>query len=140
MVRIKEVDPRSYAALAGIEPGMVVLDVAYSQVATPSQFISAFRSAKASGETEVSMTIANEFGVKEPWKLPLSEAVNEASALGLTLQLAARSEKFPYAEWERTMAVIASVDPDSDAMNQGLQPGTVVLGVEHGRFVLPLIS
>ena len=137
MVRIEEVDPRSYAAMAGIRPGMVVLSVAFSSVATPSQFISAFRGVKASGETKVSLKIPNENGVEEYWDLPVSEAAQETSILGLTLELAPRTEKFPLAEWKHTMAVITKVDPDSDAMKQGMKPGMIVTGVGHRDVLTP---
>ena len=129
MVRIKDVDPTSYAAMAGIKPGMIVLDIAETPVATPSQFIAAFRTAKAGGETEVAMTIADESGVQEPWKLPVVDAAQTGGMLGLTLAVANRTEKFPHSAWEHTMAVITKVDPDSGAMQQGLKPGMVVLGV-----------
>jgi C1A family cysteine protease len=138
MVRIQDVDPASYAAMAGIKPGMTVLDIAETQVATPSQFIAAFRTAKSAGETEVAMTIANEAGVQQPWKLPVADAAQTGGTLGLTLALANRTDNFPHSAWEHTMAVITKVDPDSEAMKQGLKPGMVVLGVGSTEVRTPL--
>jgi S1-C subfamily serine protease len=138
MVRMQDVEPTSYAAKAGIKPGMIVLDIAETQVATPSQFIAAFRTAKAAGETEVAMTIANEAGVQQPWELPVADAAQTGAMLGLTLALANRTVKFPHSAWEHTMAVITQVDPESEAMQQGLKPGMVVLGVGSTEVRTPL--
>src|SRR4029078_5884001 len=99
---------------------MISLEIAETQVATPSQFIAAFRTAKAAGETEVAMTIANEAGVQQPGELPVADAAQTGGIVGLTLTRANRSVKFPHSAWEHTMAVITQVDPESEAMQQGL--------------------
>ena len=76
--------------------------------------------------------------MQEPWKLPVSDAAQTGGMLGLTLALANRTEKFPHSAWQHTMAVITQVDPESEAMQEGLKPGMAILGLGSTEVRTPL--
>jgi papain like protease len=136
MVRIAAVDPRSYAALVGIEPGSILTGADYGPVATPGQVLAAARGVKRAG-VAFHLQIVDQSGVEAPWDFPYSDPPHEAAALGLTLGLTRPRDGVPNPDRKPTMAAVIAVDADGEAAAHGVKPGMVIANVDRNPVFTP---